>query len=128
MEHKIFRNINHELSYFTGTDQYYKHFLGNLFTDGIYFLRENFKCFWLIDDIMIYATTTVTDEFQVWRLKRVLTMENDIVVDRTNRFDLICEDGNYNILFSTVIPFSDFEGDEVMLYYCDGVLLLPSEY
>ncbi|PWV55566.1 DUF6876 family protein [Chitinophaga sp. S165] len=128
MEQTNFRNVNRELSGFTGTSQYYKHFLGNLFTDGIYHLREKFQCFWLVDDIMAYVKTAVTDEFQVWRLKRKLKMEHDIVIERTDRFDLICEDGNYNVLFSTVIPFSDFEGDEVMLYFCDGVLLLPSEY
>ena len=75
MEHNIFRNINSELNDFTGNEQYYRHFLGKLFTDGVHHLREIFKCFWLIDDIMVYATTTVTDEIQVWRLKRVLTIK-----------------------------------------------------
>lgn len=128
MEHKNFRNINDELSAFTGTTQYYKHYLGKLFTDGVHYLQQKYICYWLIDDIMIHAGAKVKDEFQVWRFKRELTMEKDIVVNRTDRFNLVCDDGNYNILFSIAIPYSDFEGDEVTLYFCDGVLLLPSEY
>lgn len=30
--------------------------------------------------------------------------------------------------FQIEIATSDFEGDELLLFYTDGVLLLPSEY
>jgi len=50
------------------------------------------------------------------------------VKDRSNKFELTCDDGDGNTLFSHQYNFSDFEGDIVQLYFGDGVLLLPSEY
>jgi hypothetical protein len=127
-QNKTVRDTNKELHGFTGTENWYKHrFTGKLFTDGIHHLRETYSCFWLIDDILLFSTK-INEPFQVWTLKRVMTMEGETVRGRTDKFELTCDDGNHNVIFTRAYPFSDFEGDVVQLYLCDNVLLLPSEY
>lgn len=112
------RNINNELRQFTGTEKWYKHITGNLYTDGVKYLAEEYCCYWFIDAVMFSGRIIQNQEFQVWKLIRVINDE----------FRLLCEDGNYNNLYTQDILFSDFPGDEVMLYLIEGVLLLPSEY
>ncbi|MGA9381161.1 MAG: DUF6876 family protein [Phormidium sp.] len=43
--------LKSQLSHFTGTDNYYKHWLGFQYTDGIKFLADNAECYWLLDAI-----------------------------------------------------------------------------
>ena len=42
---------------------------------------------------------------------------------------LSIEDGNYNVLAKQYIPFTDFSLQEgITMYWCDNVLMLPTEY
>lgn len=111
-------NLNDLLSGFTGTEGYTKHFTGKLFTDGVEHLAENYQTYWLLDLIFSLNKPEPIDEFQVWKLQRV----------SGNTFSLTADDGNDNILYTQEIPFSDFPGDSVELYYADNVLYLPSEH
>ncbi|NQE36740.1 hypothetical protein E5S67_04505 [Microcoleus sp. IPMA8] len=60
------------LQHFCGSEQYYRHFLGLCYTDGVKYLAENAQCFWLLDAIgshqpranRIHRLT----EFQLWFL------------------------------------------------------------
>lgn len=123
------RDINKELHQFCGTTTYYKHaFTSNVFTDGVHYVREVYKCFWLVDDILYYSTQLKNEPFQVWNLKRTVTLEEQNVINRTDTFTLTCDDGNDRILLTVEIPYSDFPGDMIKFYLVDGVLLLPSEY
>lgn len=114
--------IKQNLSNFTGTTIYHRHeSVGSLFiqlTDGCNYLREECKAYWLFDLILSYQPELMKQSFQVWRLKRV---EKKI-------FIINCEDGNDNEILKQEIPYSDFPLDEIVIWLCQGVALLPSEY
>ena len=114
------KNANDELKQFTGTEHLYRHFLGGLYTDGVKHMAETFKAYWLIDLVFSHQTNPrlKVEEFQTWELNRI----------KDHQFLAACTDGNDNILCKQLIPFSDFRADQIKLFYCDGVLLLPSEY
>lgn len=124
-----------EARQFSGTDNWYKHFLGIVFTDGVSFLREQLECHWLIDDIAIFSR-------DFWEKESFITADfshnNDKAVLRLT-------DGNDHLLFSNKYPYSDLSIDSqslvaseldpflrLFLIYDGGfkkhVLLLPSEY
>lgn len=112
--------MHNDLSQFTGTEHYYKHWLGCMFTDGVKYLAEKAKAYWLIDAVMSYETkkTRQAYPFQIWDLKvkdgsAVLTMK---------------EDTDQPVKISQKIGVTDFPLDEIKLYFIDNVLLLPSEY
>ncbi len=43
-----------ELAQFTGTEQYYKHLGGLVYTDGVKYLAEKAGSYWLLDIIASY--------------------------------------------------------------------------
>lgn len=111
---------NDHYSQFTGTDHYYKHYLGFTFTDGVGQIAEDCGAYWLIDLVASYRNhPKVRDEcFQTWTLSRV----------KNNKFKVVCTDGNENILVTQKIPFSDFKYDECVFWCIEQVIMLPSEY
>lgn len=115
------KNANNLLEDFSGTENYYRHSMSNLFyTDGVQHAMETMKCYWFTDLVMSYQTKAFREknEFQVWILMR----------QKDESFIAICEDGDNNKLLDQKIPFSDFEHDTLTYWLVDGVLLLPSEY
>lgn len=120
---------------FKGTDHWYKHFLGIVFTDGVKWVREQLECYWLIDDIAIFS-------------RDFLGKESFIVADFSNdNGDAILKltDGNDRLLFSNKYSYADLSIDHqslvssklnpflrFFLIYDGGfkkhILLLPSEY
>ncbi len=114
------KNANDQLRDFTGTSQWFKHFTGLLFTEGVKHMAETFKAYWFIDLVMSHQVNANVRKhpFQTWTLKRLLD----------SKFAAIATDGNDNVIAKQVIPFSDFEADELTLWLEEGVLLLPSEH
>lgn len=106
-----------ELSQFTGTEHYYKHWFGNYkYTDGVKYLGEKAQCYWLLDAIFSYRRT---EPFQVWTL----------TVDESKKAWLTMkEDSNLPTLVSQTIEYTTFPLPQIDLWLIDGVLLLPSEY
>jgi hypothetical protein len=41
---------------------------------------------------------------------------------------LTCEDGNEHMVYTKAIPFTDFPGAGITLWYTNNTILLPSEY
>lgn len=116
--------LDHELTEFTGTEQYYRHLSGLVYTDGVQFLAATYSTYWLLDQIFFANQPKEIEEFQVWRLQRVYKSETE----PTDAFTLTCEDGNKEVLLTRDIPFSDFTADTVTLWFANGVLYLPSEH
>lgn len=119
MEHISEENLRSELAGFTGTENYYKHFTGLLYTDGVKFLADKVGCHWLIDLIASYQYQLKEVGFQLWTLK--------VMSDRTAEVTAK-EDTNTPILVSQKLEYTDFPLSEIELYCIDGVLILPSEY
>jgi hypothetical protein len=105
------------LSQFIGTMEYHRHFNINI-TDGVKYLAEVGKCFWLLDLIWSYQPQHKDKPFQVWQLE----------VKGSSAVATMREDTDKPILVRQEIPYTDFALDYIKLYLIDGVLLLPSEY
>ena len=126
----ITRNANTELAGFFGTEKYYKHFTGFVYTDGVQYAAEHFECYWLLDKILTYCKYVSLQSVpcQVWELARVYNWNDETkMLDRTNAFILSCSDTAGHIVYKDNIPFSDFGYDFFKMYFKEGVLLLPSE-
>jgi hypothetical protein len=117
------RSANDQLQHYNCTEQYYKHLSGYVYTDGARALAQKFNCYWLIDEILLRNLPICIDEFQVWKIYRVFKESQP-----TEAFALFCEDGNAKVLYTKIIPFSDFSEDMAELWFCNNVLYLPSEH
>jgi len=109
-----------ELHQFTGTENWYQHWLGFTYTDGVKYLAQQAGAYWLIDAIGSYQKASIKEiTIQFWRLtvnedkSAVLQMREDS--DRPSRV-------------SQKIAYTDFPLKEIELYFSNNVLLLPSEY
>lgn len=113
------KNINNELAQFRGSDNF-TNYRNYVITEGIKHLIENYQCYWILDLIHSYQLdeSISEQEFQVWTLRRV----------KDSSFLMNCHDGDYNTITEQEIPFSDFIGDELTIWFTNGTILLPSEY
>ena len=111
-------DLRKELLMFTGTENYYKHPYGIYYTDGVRYLAEKARSYWLIDAIASWQREVGSCSFQIWELRvkdgrGLLTMK---------------EDTNEPVKVSQVIHYTDFPLQYIKLYLVDRVLMLPSEY
>lgn len=112
-----------DLRQFTGTGHWYRHGLNRniLYTDGARFVAEQGGAYWLLDEIAIAQLSSqavAAEEFQVWKL----------AVRRDRTATLTCEDGNYNVVYTQEIPFTDFPAPEITLWFQNDTIYLPSEH
>jgi hypothetical protein len=112
--------IKSELNHFTGTEHYYKHPFGILFTDGVKFLAEECQSYWLIDLVASYQVeeSVMKEPFQVFKL----------TVNKDHSAKVEISDGNDNILHLQIIDYTDFPLDQIQLWCIDKICILPSEY
>jgi hypothetical protein len=112
-----------DLRQFTGSEHWYRHGLVHdiLYTDGVQFVAERAGAYWLIDEIVLaqrFEKRLAGEEFQLWKLA--------VLPDHTAA--LTCDDGNGNVVYSKAIEFTDFPLPEILFYFTDNTILLPSEY
>lgn len=113
-----------DLSHFTGTNQYYRHWAMRLvYTDGVKYVANDADAYWLLDAISSYQTRTflkdpMLQEFQVWKL----------TVNANDTATLVCERDTNDVVVTQEIAYTDFPLDEIKFYLVTGVLMLPSEY
>jgi hypothetical protein len=109
---------------FIGTERYYKHPLGILYTDGVKYLAEEAGAYWLIDAIASWQTSSkvkqdpMLQRIQFWKL----------LVKPDNSAVLTCEPDEDDVAITQEIEFTDFPLESVKLYLSDRVLMLLSEY
>ena len=103
---------------FIGTENYYKHWLGIQYTDGVKYVAEEANAYWLIDAIASYQSKLKHEPFQTWTLKG----------NHDKSWTLSATDGNENLLVKQEIEFSDFPLNKIDLYLSDKILMLTSEY
>jgi hypothetical protein len=111
-----------DLSQFTGSENWFRHGLVRnvLYTDGARHVAQAGGAYWLIDEIAFGQALPriASEEFQLWRLK----------VNRNRTGTLTCDNGNGKVVFAKPIQFTDFPLEEIVFYFTDNVILLPSEY
>ncbi len=151
--------LESNLAGFTGTESYtrMKYPWANLLlTDGVAYLCENAKCYWLLDVIASYQPNQLRKcEFQVWTLTvaiedvpatREFTRTNlaygcteisnrKIAPVKKGSAVVSCSDGNNHTLVEQHIDSTDFPLSEIHLYaerteYPEPgiVVMLTSEY
>ena len=110
------------LDNFIGTENWYKHFTGVTYTDGIKFLADETKSHWLIDLVASYQTEKKVRDipFQLWTI-------NVNLKDKTGKVTMK-EDTDQPNIISQKLPYTDFPFEELQFYLCDNVILLKSEY
>jgi hypothetical protein len=107
------------LEQFTGTEQWYRHLSGYLYTDGVRYVAQEGGAYWLIDKILLTASVKEDlQEFGAWKL----------TVNEDKSAILVCEDGNYHELYREKIDWTDFPLNTIELWFENGVLILPSEH
>lgn len=113
-------NANENYSHFNGTDHFYKHSFGFVYTDGVAQVAEDYKAYWFIDIILSYQGNKQVrrEEFQGWKLSRI----------KGDSFIVICEDGNDIKVISQKIAYSDFKDDDLTFWLANKTIMLPSEY
>lgn len=123
-------NLKNELRKFTGTTAYHRLSLFPiLVTDGVRFLAQEAKCYWLIDEIGANTQNLdkVEERFAVVKLK--LNADKDQGVLRITNGNSGKEEVEY---LNQLISYTDFPIDEIELYLQKGeqswVLMLTSEY
>jgi hypothetical protein len=108
-----------ELEQFTGTEQYYRHCAGLVYTDGVKYLAEKAKCYWLLDIVASYQPQLKDAGFQFWRIE--VSADHSAVV--TCREDSDCPE-----IVKQTIEYADFPLKSFEWYVENGVMLLKSEY
>jgi hypothetical protein len=106
-----------------GTGQWHRHALNRniLFTDGAKYVADEGGAYWLLDEIVLaqhYQKNVARQEFQVWKLT--------VNPDRTGTITV--EDGNYNVVFTKTLDYTDFPAPEVTLWFSNNVIYLPAEH
>lgn len=102
---------------FYGTTQYYKYY--SLFlTDGVQFLAEAGRCYWLIDIL--------------WSIQRKMADHGLVIctlkVNENRSAQFIAIGDGDAVVHEQAIAYTDFPLDEIKLYVANDVVMLPSEY
>lgn len=113
-----------------GTENYYKHWSGLLYTDGVRFVAQTVGAYWLIDLIASWQIkkTVQVQPFQVWQLTKEYSK-------RYNRDEWVARcwtdtPDKSQCVAVQHIEYSDFP-DELLpfkLWMEYGVLILPEEH
>jgi hypothetical protein len=106
-----------------GTDGYYRHAINRnvLFTDGAKYVADEGGAYWLLDEIALSQRSEkslIRQPFQVWKLT--------VNADQTGMITV--EDGNYNVLFTKPLDYTDFPAPEIILWFSNDVIYLPAEH
>ena len=111
--------LEEDLRQFTGTEHYYRHFTGLVYTDGVRHLAERAGAYWLIDLVASYQHKLRSVPFQVWELR-----VND---DHSARITMREDDGQ-PLKVRQEIEYADFPLRSFEWYCIDKVMLLKNEY
>ncbi len=117
--------IQKTLTNFSSSENYYRHILGGFsYTDGVQYVAQNCKAYWLIDAIASYQykrqikRNEDLQSFQIWKLQ----------VNQDKSAILSLERDTNQVILTQKIPYTDFPLPEIRFYLADKVLLLPTEY
>ncbi|QDO95295.1 hypothetical protein FNB79_15385 [Formosa sediminum] len=120
-------NLEASLNQFTGSMRCYKMTLSDsVITEGIKYLAENGRCFWLISDASIVAKNLMDkSHFITIDFKRLCEAEQK---RQGYEAHIVYSDGNDNILETQTYRVTDFPLQKIRLYFVNNTLMLPSEY
>ena len=116
-----------ELAYCTGTEQWYRHLCGMLYTDGVKLIAERCGAYWLIDLVCSHQLNRKVrkEDFQVWELDCPRGARKQCVAscwpDTPHKSKVVAiQRFEYSDFPKELCPFK--------LYVEGNVILLPSEH
>lgn len=115
------QELKQALDSFSGTEAYHKLSIAPIkCTDGIAWMAQNAKAFWLVDAIGSYqGDNRIKDlRMQFWHLK----------VEGKKGILWCEEDMNMPHLIEQKFSYTDFPEGDWIFYVVEDVLLLPAEY
>ena len=126
-------SANDILQDYTGGEQIYVNPSTKLkYTEGVRDITKKTESYWFLDLIASYQYMLKNAGFQVWKLEREYSFTVvdgvRVVGKRKDSFNVVCEDGNDNVLIKQHIHFSEFPFDNYIVWCIEGVVLLPVEY
>lgn len=108
-----------DLQGFTGTEQWYRHWLGRLlYTDGAKFFADEAGAHWFLD---IVATEFIALQKRSAFLSIVMEVAD-------GRAKITVDDGNGNALYERQVQMTDCPPGSWHFYLTDNVLMVPTEY
>jgi len=114
------KELERELAQCIGTEHYYKLRIPKItYTDGVKVFAEKAEAMWLVVDIGLYLFKP--------KLNRDPFLSITLKV-KDNKGELVFDDGNDNVLYTKTYGYTDCPEGEWKFFYCDGVLMVPSEY
>ncbi|MEG5036213.1 DUF6876 family protein [Microcoleus sp. AT3-D2] len=125
--------LTKNLQHFCGSEQYYRHFLGINYTDGVKYLADNAQAYWLIDAIASHQPKARRirrlTEFQLWFLH--VGKEHEFIKPKGNNDAVLtCWEDTPKLGVTPAIiqqiPYTDFPLKEIKLFLQERVLILPS--
>lgn len=106
-----------DLSQFYGTENYYRHISGKVYTDGVQYFASKAGAYWFVD-LVLLELANGDEPFVVVQLS----------VD-DEQADITVTDGNDNSLMPVYrVEWTDCPTGDYTFYICDGVMMLSSEY
>jgi len=90
-----------------------------LYTDGILYLAEEAKAYWLIDTVASWQPELRAFPFQAWELA--------VCPDKSALLTMV-EDSGEPTRVSQRIPYTDFPLERFSFFYVHPVMMLRSEY
>lgn len=100
------QEIKSNLAHFYGSETFYKHPFGLVYTEGVQFIAKECKAYWLIDLVASYLPQFVgKEDFIVYEMK----------VENESAFVSIY-DGNNNVLATQDISFTTFPLSEIEIW------------
>lgn len=118
-----------DLSQFTGTENYYRHLMGLVYSDGVRHVAEHGEAYWLLDVIASYQpelrrhTDSRLHDMQFWTLK--------VNADKSATVTCVPDSGEKPVVTQN-IPWTDFPLSEIDIWVgrdeLGMVAYLPSEH
>jgi hypothetical protein len=115
------QELKEALRQFTGTDQWYRHMFGLVYTSGVRYFAENAGggAYWWLDIV-------ATELMQIQKAGQPFMTAT--IESSGSSATLFATDGNDNRLWTRELEFTDCPEGVWGFYLIDGTFLLPSEY
>ncbi len=123
MQESLTADFLSALSYFTGTEKYYRLYPKVVLTDGAKYLADTAGCYWLMD---LYASHLSAIDPSIESFTCLKLTKNGIGAA------IVIEDGNSHTLAKQFVEYTDFSLSSFIFYAVWAgdfwVLMLTSEY
>jgi hypothetical protein len=125
-----------EARHFHGTENWYKHLFGIVYTDGVQWLAETLNCYWLIDEVAFNTRLyRKSQSFMTVGFKTLVQGKGSLEITNGNDYLLAKRRYEFTDLFVNTESLKAAKETEFIRFFLvyggdfkRHVLMLPSEY